>query len=120
LLGANARAAFDDGNYKTVACSLAKLWRFVKIAPKSLSRKVMAILEEYKSFANFFLKLKSLIIITNAELWPNATKIIYVRNAFNNRLRAQLIGAFYENLTIYSRFVTKCEQFSSQMEIMGI
>jgi hypothetical protein len=39
LLGASARAAFDDGNYKTVACSLAKLWRFVKIAQK-FSRRI--------------------------------------------------------------------------------
>jgi hypothetical protein len=31
-----------------------------------------------------------------------------------------LINAFYENLTIYSRFVTKCEQFSSQMEMINI
>jgi hypothetical protein len=76
--------------------------------------------EEYKSFANFFPKLESLITTADADLWPNAIKIIYVRNALNNRLRAQLIGAFYENLTIYSRFVTKCEQLSSQMEIMGI
>jgi hypothetical protein len=56
----------------------------------------------------------------NANLWPNATKIAYVRNAFNNRLRAQLIDAFYKDLTIYSRFVTKYKQFSSQMEIIGI
>jgi hypothetical protein len=76
--------------------------------------------KEYKSFANFFPKLESFIITADADLWPDATKIIYVRNAFNNRLRAQLIGAFYENLTIYSRFVTKCEQFSSQMKMMGI
>jgi hypothetical protein len=58
--------------------------------------------EEYESFANFFPKLESFIIIADADLWPNATKIIYIRNAFNNRLRAQLINAFYKNLTIYS------------------
>jgi hypothetical protein len=44
--------------------------------------------EKYESFANFFFKLESLIIIANADLWPNATKITYVRNALNNRLRA--------------------------------
>jgi hypothetical protein len=76
--------------------------------------------EEYESFANFFPKLESLITTADADLWPDATKITYVRNAFNDRLRAQLIGAFYEDLTIYSRFVTKCEQLSSQMEIMGM
>jgi hypothetical protein len=76
--------------------------------------------EEYESFANFFPKLESFITTANADLWPDATKITYVRNALNNRLRAQLIDAFYEDLTIYSQFVTKCEQLSSQIEIMDI
>jgi hypothetical protein len=75
---------------------------------------------EYESFANFFPKLESLITTADADLWPDATKITYVRNALNDRLRAQLIGASYEDLTIYSRFVTKCEQLSSQMEMMGM
>jgi hypothetical protein len=69
--------------------------------------------KEYKSFANFFLKLESLIITADADLWPNVTKITYVRNALNDRFRAQLIDAFYKNLTIYSRFVTKYKQLSS-------
>jgi hypothetical protein len=65
--------------------------------------------KEYESFANFFPKLESFITTADADLWPNATKIIYVRNALNNRLCAQLIDAFYKDLTIYSRFVTKCK-----------
>jgi hypothetical protein len=76
--------------------------------------------KEYESFANFFPKLESLITTADADLWPNAIKITYVRNALNNRLRAQLIGASYENLTIYSRFVTKYKQFSSQIKMMDI
>jgi hypothetical protein len=44
--------------------------------------------KEYESFANFFLKLESFIIIADANLWPDAIKIIYVRNTFNNRFRA--------------------------------
>jgi hypothetical protein len=64
--------------------------------------------------------LESFIITADADLWPNAIKITYIRNILNDRLRAQLIGAFYENLTIYSGFMTKCEQFSSQMEMMDI
>jgi hypothetical protein len=55
---------------------------------KAISKLYTIKQEEYESFANFFLKLESFITIADADLWPNAIKIIYVRNTFNNRLRA--------------------------------
>jgi hypothetical protein len=69
---------------------------------KAISKLHIIKQEEYEFFANFFPKLEFFITIADADLWPDATKITYVRNAFNNRLRAQLIGAFYEDLIIYS------------------
>jgi hypothetical protein len=60
-------------------------------------------------FANFFPKFERKISNAEADQWPNDSKISYLRNSINEKLKMQLINASPINLLTYINMVTKCE-----------
>lgn len=71
-----------------------------------------------ESFASFYPKFEKEISNADAEDWPNKSKISYLRNALNERMKAAMVGNS-GGIVEYLPFVTKCEELSNEMELYG-
>jgi hypothetical protein len=74
---------------------------------------------EYESFASFYSKFEREIGNANAESWPDNSKMSYLRHALNDRLKQALVPVGRLEVDTYLGLVTKCEELSNSMELLG-
>jgi hypothetical protein len=74
---------------------------------------------EYESFASFYPKFEREIANANAESWPDNSKMSYLRHALNDRLKQALVPVARLEVSTYTGLVTKCEELSNSMELLG-
>lgn len=74
---------------------------------------------ENESFAAFYPRFEREIANANAEAWPDASKISYLRNALNDKLKMMLVPVNRAEINSYVGFATKCDELSNSMELLG-
>ncbi|KAM4063998.1 reverse transcriptase (RNA-dependent DNA polymerase) [Hirsutella rhossiliensis] len=55
----------------------------------------------------------------NAEYWPDDSKISYLQEALNDKMKAALIGSDPSAISSYVGLARRCDSLSSQMELLG-
>ncbi|XP_044717451.1 uncharacterized protein HRG_08959 [Hirsutella rhossiliensis] len=62
---------------------------------------------------------QSEIANANAEYWPDDSKISYLQEALNDKMKAALIGSDPSAISSYVGLARRCDSLSSQMELLG-
>jgi hypothetical protein len=74
---------------------------------------------ESESFASFYPRFEKEISNADAGDWPDDSKISYLQNALNNKIKQALVNAPPSEIDSYTKLATKCEYLSSRMELLG-
>lgn len=74
---------------------------------------------ENESFAAFYPRFEREIANANAEAWPDDSKISYLRNALNDKLKMMLVPVNRAEISSYVGLATKCDELSNSMELLG-
>jgi hypothetical protein len=74
---------------------------------------------ENESFAAFYPRFEREIANANAEEWPNDSKISYLCNAFNDKLKMMLVPVNRAEISSYVGLATNCDELSNAMEPLG-
>ncbi|KAM4058582.1 retrotransposon gag protein [Hirsutella rhossiliensis] len=56
----------------------------------------------------------------NAEYWPDDSKISYLQEALNDKMKAALIGSDPSAISSYVGLARRCDSLSSQMELLAV
>jgi len=74
---------------------------------------------ENEPFTSFYPRFEKEIANANAEYWPDDSKISYLQEALNDRMKAALIGSDPVAISTYVGLAKRCDSLSSQMELLG-
>lgn len=74
---------------------------------------------ENESFNSFYPRFEKEISNANAESWPDNSKISYLVNALNDKLKMALVPVNQEELVTYVQLATRCQKLSNAMELLG-
>lgn len=74
---------------------------------------------ENEPFASFYPRFEREIANANAEYWPDDSKISYLQEALNDKMKGALIGSDPSVISSYAGLATRCDSLSSQMELLG-
>jgi hypothetical protein len=75
--------------------------------------------EETEPFTSFYPRFEKEIANAQAENWPNNSKISYLQNALNDKMKAALISISTSKIDTYIKLAGKCEKFSNRMDLFG-
>jgi hypothetical protein len=74
---------------------------------------------ENEPFTSFYPRFEREIANANAEYWPDDSKISYLQEALNDKMKAALIGSDPSTISSYVGLAKRCDSLSSQMELLG-
>ncbi|KAM4061963.1 retrotransposon gag protein [Hirsutella rhossiliensis] len=74
---------------------------------------------ENEPFTSFYPRFEREIANANAEYWPDDSKISYLQEALNDKMKAALIGSDPSAISSYVGLARRCDSLSSQMELLG-
>jgi hypothetical protein len=74
---------------------------------------------ENEPFTSFYPRFEREIANANAEYWPDDSKISYLQEALNDKMKAALIGSDPSVISSYVGLAKRCDSLSSQMELLG-
>lgn len=74
---------------------------------------------ENEPFTAFYPRFEREIANANAEYWPDDSKISYLQEALNDKMKAALIGSDPSVISSYVGLAKRCDSLSSQMELLG-
>lgn len=74
---------------------------------------------ENEPFTSFYPRFEREIANANAEYWPDDSKISYLQEALNDKMKAALIGSDPSVISSYVGLAERCDSLSSQMELLG-
>ncbi|KAM4062520.1 retrotransposon gag protein domain-containing protein [Hirsutella rhossiliensis] len=74
---------------------------------------------ENEPFTSFYPRFEREIANANAEYWPDDSKISYLQEALNDKMKAALIGSDPSTISSYVGLARRCDSLSSQMELLG-
>lgn len=74
---------------------------------------------ENEPFTSFYPRFEREIANANAEYWPDDSKISYLQEALNDKMKAALIGSDPSVISNYVGLAKRCDSLSSQMELLG-
>lgn len=74
---------------------------------------------EDEPFTSFYPRFEKEIANANAEYWPDESKISYLQEALNEKMKSALIGSDPSIISSYAGLAKRCDSLSSQMELLG-
>ncbi|KAF1739610.1 hypothetical protein CRV24_001546 [Beauveria bassiana] len=74
---------------------------------------------EDEPFTSFYPRFEREIANANAEYWPDDSKIAYLQEALNEKMKGALIGSDPSVISSYVGLAKRCDSLSSQMELLG-
>jgi hypothetical protein len=74
---------------------------------------------ETEPFTSFYPRFEKKISNAQAENWPNDSKISYLWNALNDKMKAALVFISTSEIDTYIKLAGKCEKLSNRMDLFG-
>lgn len=74
---------------------------------------------EDEPFTSFYPRFEKEIANANAKYWPDESKISYLQEALNEKIKSALVGSDPSIISSYVSLAKRCDSLSSQIELLG-